>query len=188
MASLLIHPSNVYLKTLILPSSQYSHMACERAFGPLGRMKSLAGNTWPGGFAFRPFDAKTTSREFTYSRRSMAEVQILKPSNISVVKTRNFQETLINGTVQGWKLGNPRGASVLSRKGMIKAVGTVLALLNTPDLQKLLKNRKYSQFKASQPLSARKEVKAEVISSVLTGWQKNVEDDFEVVDIRNPTS
>jgi tRNA-specific adenosine deaminase 1 len=148
----------------------------------------VVGKTWSGGFSFRPFEVKTTSREFAHSRRGMAKVHMLKPSNISVIQTLSFQETLINGIVQGWKLGSPRSASVLSRKGIAKAVGKVLARLEIPRLQKQLQNRTYSQVKASEILSARRAVKSEVISSVLVGWQKNIEDDFEVVDTLQSTS
>lgn len=52
LASLLVHPANAYIDTLVLPESQYSAVACERAFSGTGRMKSLVGKQWNEGYAF----------------------------------------------------------------------------------------------------------------------------------------
>ena len=66
--SLLIAPTkNAYLEGVILPEEEISRVACERAFGAMGRMKRLSGKAWPlhspnhhdedgrYGYRFRPF-------------------------------------------------------------------------------------------------------------------------------------
>ncbi|KZF22175.1 hypothetical protein L228DRAFT_283349 [Xylona heveae TC161] len=164
VASLLIHPSSAYLSTLVLPESQYSATACTRAFSPSGRLKALAGRQWEGGYAFQPFDVRTATRDFIWSRRNPASVTAssIAPvtpaigdgrssssssiestgpkyiaSNLSAVHTstprdqppsKQLQETLINGVLQGRKIFDPRGASILCRKRMWRAVVDVLAL------------------------------------------------------------
>src|SRR6187402_1945264 len=40
ISSLLISPDNIYIHSLILPSSQYSAVACTRAFSDSGRLAS----------------------------------------------------------------------------------------------------------------------------------------------------
>lgn len=46
--SLLIAPTeNVYLEGIVLPEEEISRVACERAFGGMGRLKELNGRGWP---------------------------------------------------------------------------------------------------------------------------------------------
>lgn len=115
--SLLISPENAYLDTLILPQSQYRPEACERSFGPQGRMQPIADRIWGDGHAFHPFRVRTTNLDFSYSRRNaMANSKgESKGCNISVVWTLGLQETLINGVLQGRKQTDPKGASALSK-------------------------------------------------------------------------
>ncbi|UKZ74065.1 hypothetical protein TrVFT333_001720 [Trichoderma virens FT-333] len=49
LASLLVNPANAYIDTLVLPESQFSAAACERAFSAVGRMKPVAGKQWAEG-------------------------------------------------------------------------------------------------------------------------------------------
>lgn len=62
--SRLVAPTkNVYIAGLVLPEEEISRVACERSFGVDGRMKGLAGRSWPEaidhdkdtGYRFRPF-------------------------------------------------------------------------------------------------------------------------------------
>ena len=115
--SLLISPENAYLDTLILPKSQYRPEACERSFGPQGRLQPVADRTWGDGHAFHPFRVRTTDLDFSYSRRNAIANSNgeSKGCNISVVWTLGLQETLINGVLQGRKQTDPKGASALSK-------------------------------------------------------------------------
>lgn len=65
---MLVSPENAFLDGLILPVSRYSETACNRAFGPLGRMRSVVGKNWEGGYAFKPFSVHTTQVTFSASR------------------------------------------------------------------------------------------------------------------------
>ncbi|CAG8415840.1 unnamed protein product [Penicillium salamii] len=62
--SRLVAPTrNAYVAGLILPEEEISQVACERSFGENGRMKALAGRSWPStmndetepSYRFRPF-------------------------------------------------------------------------------------------------------------------------------------
>lgn len=81
--SLLVSPA--YLRALILPAAQHDEVGCRRAFSDVvgeGRMASLKTNrTWSstttaaaitGGYAFHPFEVRTTDLEFKFSRREVA--------------------------------------------------------------------------------------------------------------------
>ncbi|KAI9883674.1 MAG: hypothetical protein M1823_004556 [Watsoniomyces obsoletus] len=139
--SLLISPSNAYLHTLILPSSQYSETGCDRAFGPQGRMKSVVDREWEGGYSFQPFHVGTTTREFSFARDRVRNgdggggktMGVQKPCGVSVVYTPFKQETLVNGIVQGRRQGDPRGASMVCRRGMWRATVEVMEQLKLPD-------------------------------------------------------
>lgn len=78
--SLLVAPTeNAYLAGLVLPEDEISRVACDRAFGGNGRMRALAGRSWPAktvhaqsaaGYRFRPFEVLSVPVE---------EVQALWP-------------------------------------------------------------------------------------------------------------
>jgi tRNA-specific adenosine deaminase 1 len=133
VTSLLISPENAYLQTLVLPQFQYSARGCGRAFGdgdgdgdsgggnPPGRMRNVSGQTWEGtGYRFHPFAVLSTSREFSFSRRSHHPPSApphppyptpnLVPSNLSTAWTAaptsaptGIEESLIGGVLQGRK-------------------------------------------------------------------------------------
>ncbi|KAI9746881.1 MAG: hypothetical protein M1835_002337, partial [Candelina submexicana] len=171
--SLLLSPSNAYLHTLILPSSQYSSKACSRAFSPQGRMAPLANKQWKGGYRYQPFEIATTKREFEYSRRGR-RIGRLVASDLSAVWRPGGQETLLNGVLQGRRLGDARGGSMICRKGIWKAFAEVVALLEVPALRKVYENGSYERFKGEEALLAqRREVKAEVKREALKGWISN---------------
>ncbi|KAG6004643.1 hypothetical protein E4U21_000867 [Claviceps maximensis] len=146
LTSLLIDPSNAYIDRLVLPSSQYSATACQRAFS--GRLQSLpdldkneSSSTssspssqpcWPGGYRFAPFHVETTDEEFAFSRRSAMECTATKiaPSNLAAVWTGSgVEETVLGGILQGRKAFEEKGASSVSRRRMWMAAARVAAWL-----------------------------------------------------------
>ncbi|KAI9858080.1 MAG: hypothetical protein M1813_007892 [Trichoglossum hirsutum] len=177
LTSLFISPQNAYIHTIILPTSQHSEIACDRAFSPTGRMKVVAGREWGGGYKFRPFSVKTTSREFKFSRRGVMAKK-LTASNISTVWTPNIQETLIGGVLQGRKQFDPRGASQICRRQMWKMVLDVVVLCGLVGLESIVSGCRYGQVKEGLGvLRERKKVKNEVTDEALKGWTRNDGDD-----------
>ncbi|KAI9775245.1 MAG: hypothetical protein M1839_001363 [Geoglossum umbratile] len=174
LTSLLICPQNAYIHSLILPASQYSMVACDRAFSPTGRMRVIGDKKWNGGYEFRPFAVRTTSLEFRYSRRSAMASERLATSNISVVWTPTLQETLIGGVLQGRKQFDPRGASQVCRRQMWRAVVDVVALCGLVGLGMAVMRGSYGGFKeVSGVLAERRRVKSEVTAGALSGWIRN---------------
>ena len=178
LTSILFHPRNVYLESLILPASQHVPKATTRAFGALGRMKLLKSDqSWPEGYALRPFRIETTTREFAYSRRSAQIDQRLIPSNLSAVWTPGWQETLVGGFVQGAKAGNSKGASKVSRRGMWKLLAEIVGA----DVDPQWRGATYGDLKNCEILKDRGTVKVDLRREVLQGWTKNNgDDDFEL--------
>ncbi|SMQ50128.1 unnamed protein product [Zymoseptoria tritici ST99CH_3D7] len=191
-SSLLLDPGSVYLDTLILPESQYVQTAVERAFGREGRMKELGQEDvqarWKqgGGFAFRPFEVKTTKREFEFSRRSPATAARGGPrmsSNLSAMYTPRRQEILINGVLQGRKQLDPKAASCVSRRMAWKSVLEVAMLAGIPLLTEALrKKRTYAEMKGCKVLEGRARVKKDVKEMVLKGWVRNEGDEAWELD------
>ena len=169
--SLLVSPQNSYIDILILPVQQYRQQACERAFGPAGRMLPVASSTWSGGYGYRPFRVETTEIDFQYSRRAaIASTAICKGSNVSAVWIPHHQETLINGVLQGRKQTDQRGASALSRMQTWNLVMEIVGLLDVPALTNMLERPSYLDMKNSQNLEQRRHVKEVVKSEALKGW------------------
>lgn len=182
--SLLFSPENAYLHSLILPSSQYVALACNRAFSRNGRMKHVANKQWNGGYEFRPFHVCTTNREFMFSRRSLGPaVQTPKSSNVSALWAPGLQETLINGVLQGRKQTDPRGGSALCRLRMGRLAVELLRALAIPAFAHAVASSKYTDLKETQPLENRRIVKDDVRREALKGWVRNAEDDFELTRV-----
>ena len=172
--SLLISPDNAYIDTLILSRDQYRQQACERAFGPFGRMLPAAGLCLPANYKFRPFQIKTTDITFHHSRRAAGiNAKGCKGSNVSAVWTPNHQETLINGVLQGRKQTDRMGASALSRVQIWNLFLQTVNLLDVPLLNNSLSWSSYRDMKLSQGLQNRRQVKNNIISDALKGWNFN---------------
>ncbi|KAL8953208.1 MAG: hypothetical protein Q9183_007344, partial [Haloplaca sp. 2 TL-2023] len=181
--SLLVNPGNAYLHSLVLPETQYVANACDRSFGPTGRMKAVNDHEWNGGYAFRPFDVRTTKREFAYSRRSKpATSKELKTSNLAAAVNPHLHEALILGRLQGRKKLDPKGASAISNKRMWNLTVQVLAALGTPRLlQEISHSSDIRAFKDWTLLFAeRNKVKDDVRAGALKGWVRNHGDDFVI--------
>lgn len=177
VSSLLVHPEKAYLASLVLPESQCVPSAVERAFSAKGRMASLAGKQWPGiGYAFRPFKVRTTTKEFDFSRRTGAGMQVM-PSNLSTLYTPRRQEILINGVLQGRKQLDPKGASCVSRKVLLRSVLDVAVMAGTLASTSAWGKRSYREMKLSKALEEREQVKKLVKTESLKGWRRNEGDD-----------
>ncbi|KAL9005265.1 MAG: hypothetical protein Q9188_001933 [Gyalolechia gomerana] len=181
--SMLVQPANAYLTSLILPQSQHVEQACDRSFGPNGRMKPIVNQKWPGGYAFRPFNVRTTKHEFVYSRRSKpAASKELRTSNVAAVYNPRLQETLTVGRLQGWRKADPKAASAICSKRMWKTSLQVLAALGTPKLlQQMSGSSNIRRWKESAMFTDRQRVKSMVRSGALCNWIRNDGDDFEIV-------
>ncbi len=142
-------------------------------------MHSLHGKSWDDAFAFYPFIVIATAVEFELSRQAAhGRSATIKGSNISAVHTSHNQEILINGVLQGRGQGDPRGASMLSRKCMADAVFQASSLLPSP--LEGLQCSSYKQLKGSRRLDGRRLVKAEATTEALKGWVRNGVDDFSL--------
>ena len=169
--SLLISPQNAYIDTLILPHNQYRQQACDRAFGPSGRMEPIVGSNWLAGYGFRPFRVKTTEIAFHYARKAAnTNSDSCKSSNISAVWTPRHQETLINGVLQGRKQTDQKGACALSRVRIWDLLLDTIRLIDTPALRHILEVVSYLDMKKSQNLEHRRHVKEHVIKEALKKW------------------
>lgn len=172
LASLLVDPSRAYLHTLVLPESQHSRAACRRAFAAAGRMRDVAGASWPGGYAFRPFAVETTTEEFGFSRAAVqARAETMVASNLATAwSLSGLEENILAGVVQGRKLHDPKGASRLSRRRMWTAARE---LADGQRVSHCLGSDSYQQVKDCPCLAARRRVKAEVRHAALSGWVQN---------------
>ena len=174
--SLLVSPENAYIDTLILPYHQYRQQACERAFGPVGRLSPIVDSTWGGGYGFRPFRLGTTETDFQDSRK-VADTNLdrCKGSNISAMWTPRYHETLINGVLQGRRQMDRLGASALSRMHIWNLLLETSSKIDVPALRNVLKLSSYLDMKNSQDLDHRRRVKNHVKSKALKGWNGSPE-------------
>ncbi|CCE33649.1 related to tRNA-specific adenosine deaminase 1 [Claviceps purpurea 20.1] len=190
LTSLLIDPSNAYIDSLVLPSSQYSAPACQRAFSE--RMKALDGSSsWPGGYRFAPFRVETTDEEFAFSRRAVAgkapntardeagtKIK-LAPSNLAAVWTGSgVEETVLGGVLQGRRPFEEKGASSVSRRRMWMAAEEIAISLSSDweHVQQCLSGRderRYQSIKECEILAERRLVKQQTRQSALAGWIPN---------------
>lgn len=122
---------------------------------------------------------RETAREFRYSRRFDRGVvgEDFVSSNVSAVWMRGGEsETLINGTLQGRKQFDARGASMLCRRKMwalgIKIVGAAVGMQGGQSVKAALDVKTYREVKMSKLLEKRRKVKEEV-RQVLGGWIRN---------------
>lgn len=187
LTSMILLPERCYLTGIVLPESQFVTAACDRAFGVDGRFKQIIStvtNGWNGGYLFRPFKVLTTKHEFKFSRRAWPSHVQMSASTISAIWTRSWQETLINGVLQGRKAGDSRGASKLCKKSMWTAATSIAQLSENATLEAEPSYDTYAKIKASQRLQDRREVKAQIIELALCRWPRTTEDsNFSLNDV-----
>jgi tRNA-specific adenosine deaminase 1 len=182
ITSLLVSPENMYIHSLVFPSSQLSSVAVERAFSPSGRLKELDVTSWSGGYSFHPFQILRTDHEFLYSRRQSG-VKELVPSNISSLWTSCGAETIIGGTMQGRKQFDVRGASKVCKRRMWKLAKEVATQLKLQELTSDLEIATYLDLKSGDLLNQRRKVKKHV-RNVMGGWIRNEGgEDFTVAGV-----
>lgn len=185
LSSLFVDPANAYIDTLVLPDSQHSSTACERAFSSNGRMSSVASKTWPGGYSFQPFNIETTDVEFEYSKRSVAARSgKTSASNLAAAwSLSGAEESIIGGVLQGRKPFSHKGASRMSRRQMWQSSHDLAAQLRKwPEIRNTLSVSKYGNVKKGQLLAQRRQVKADVRSMALAGWIRNDGDSSFSID------
>ena len=183
IVSLFVSPELVYTSTMVLPHSQYSAVACSRCFSAEGRMRSLAGRRWEGGYSFVPFTIGTTHIEFAFSKRSVAErAEKIAASNMAVTWIRDGPiqgESLVGGVLQGAKQFEVKGASLTSRRKLWK-LGRETAEFLGDGLGDIASNgllhESYQEVKESPVLERRNLVKDTVRREALKGWARNVGD------------
>ncbi|KAF2721714.1 hypothetical protein K431DRAFT_312338 [Polychaeton citri CBS 116435] len=180
LTNLIVHPANAYLETLVLPQSQLVAPACDRAFGPAGRMAAVTADSvvqdWQErGYRYQPFKMEGTTREFEFSRRSAVPDAVA--SNLSAVWTAHRQEVLINGVLQGRKQFDTRGASCVSRRQMWKEVSALVVTMNEEVLYSAICQGTYGMIKGNDLLRARRLVKSQAKQLALQRWRDNSGDD-----------
>ncbi|KAL6830055.1 adenosine deaminase/editase [Trichoderma camerunense] len=181
LTSLLVNPANAYIDTLVLPESQYSAAACERAFSAAGRMKPVAGKQWAEGYAFRPFNVEVTTVEFEFSKRAVqARSKVISASNLAATwSASGFEETILGGVLQGRKQFDIRGASKTSRRQMwlkSKELSDQLSASNAGHgglREHFSSASSYQDIKDGPLLAERRQVKAQVRQLALKGWIQN---------------
>lgn len=120
----LVHPRGAYLATLVLPTTQYSAVACARCFGRDGRLAVLgrdesgssSASMWPGGYDFWPMRVRTTGTTFGYGRAVVEGRAVASP--LACWWTEHGEESLVGGVLQGRKVSDGRGRSRLCRAEM----------------------------------------------------------------------
>jgi tRNA-specific adenosine deaminase 1 len=188
LTALLVAPTaNTYLSSFVLPARAVVDESVERAFGPEGRMESVVAAALVGesrgeaAFRFRPFRVRTTNRRFAWEKSEDCVASNLSAVVVAAAtgREKSHQEVLINGVLQGRKMSDPRGASVLSRRRMWEAVLEVAEKTHLVGLNKDLRaeRRTYEYVKKLPESSAREQMKTEVRSKALVGWARNIGDD-----------
>ncbi|KAF5542545.1 tRNA-specific adenosine deaminase 1 [Fusarium phyllophilum] len=177
ITSIFIDPTNAYISSVVLPRSQYSDLACRRAFSAEGRMNIVAGKKWLGGYSFREFSIATTGLEFEFSKRSVQmRAGEISASNLAATWSRSgFEENLIGGVIQGRKAFKTDGASRVSRRCMWEAANDLASRIGgaSSSTAICLGGKTYHHLKQGQLMAHRRQVKDEAREMALSGWIKN---------------
>lgn len=177
ITSLFIEPSDAYLTTLVVPEGRFSKSACDRAFGSDGRMEPLQNKRWSPCYDFRPFTVMTTALDFEFSKTA-AERRSNRISASNLAAAWSFpdnQETIINGVLQGRKAFDAKGASRCSRRSMWEAARALAGLLagRAVSVGVDVNAAIYKDIKAKPDLGTRRQVKADIRETALSGWVRN---------------
>ena len=187
---------NAYLSGLVLPSTRYSEIGCQRAFGSTGRLNSL--QTWklPPSAQFRPFQIAVLSpdfEKFPFSKTDTAQ-GCMKAGNVSAVfiksmhgSSKDTNETILGGVKQGHRSfeNDPKKPSLICRLRLWELVRSVLDSVeeaeNIPtetrrELSRTKAATTYGQLKTSD-LNAHRQAAKGVVTSCLGKWPKNSGDE-----------
>ncbi|KAJ4263982.1 hypothetical protein NW762_006020 [Fusarium torreyae] len=177
LTSLFVDPANAYIHSIILPISQYSELACRRAFSADGRMNPVVRKEWLGGYAFKEFSIVTTDLEFEFSKRAVrARAAKISASNLAATWSHSgFEENIIGGVIQGRKAFKVNGASRTSRRSMCEAASELAVSLGDafPASPKNLGGGTYRDIKEGPLTAHRQRVKGEARETALRGWIRN---------------
>ncbi|KAJ5351110.1 hypothetical protein N7452_000084 [Penicillium brevicompactum] len=116
--SRLVAPTkNVYIAGLVLPEEEISRVACERSFGANGRMKGLAGRSWPEkidhdketGYQFRPFQILSVPSEevaalWCFAKPKPVTSPALTPSKEDTPQTQSAKKSKPGNASAVWTL------------------------------------------------------------------------------------
>ena len=187
--SLCLDPSNAYLHGLVIPASEYSSAAAERAFGPNGRLSSLTGqpdSNVSGGYSFHPINISGTSQEFAYSRRAGGEKRLIGSDITTLaIPTHGIQQTLTKGRLRGRREGDPLGGSVVCRKEIWKIVQEIVRENTTSESIRLAADggptKTYQGLKQSVAVACRAKCKSWVTceGNGLEGWGDSADEDVK---------
>jgi tRNA-specific adenosine deaminase 1 len=185
ITSIFIDPTNAYISSIVLPRSQYSDLACQRAFSAKGRMNLMNGKKWLGGYSFREFSVATTGLEFEFSKRSVqTRADKISASNLAATWSRSgFEENIIGGVIQGRKAFRTDGASRVSKRCMWEAANDLASRISDApsSTTSSLGGDTYRHLKEGQLMAHRRQVKDEARETALSGWIRNDEgSDFQL--------
>ncbi|KAI5847841.1 adenosine deaminase/editase [Morchella snyderi] len=184
-AALLVSPHHAYTSTVVLPETEYSATAVQRAFSASGRMAPLTGRGWRGGYEFRPFTVRTTGMVFGCSKKEAERATPRRAvgSNVTAVWVRGAgSETLIGGVLQGRKQwAGVAGASRVCKARVWKAVSVVAGVLGEKGLVGAVRAETYEGVKRGVWMAERRRVKEET-RKVLGGWERNGGGEFGMME------
>ena len=188
-ASLCLDPSNAYLHALVIPASEYSSAAAERAFGPNGRLSSFAGpadSKVSGGYSFHPIKVSETSQEFAYSRRAGGDKRLVGSDITTLaIPTHGIQQTLTKGRLRGRREGDPLGGSAVCRREIWKIVQEIVRKNTASQAIRQAADggptKTYQGLKQSAAVACRAEGKSWVTSdgNGLEGWGDSANEDVK---------
>lgn len=127
--SRLVAPTeNAYLAGLILPEDEISRVACDRSFGENGRMRALAGRSWPmntghdgsaTGYRFRPFEVLSVPVEEIEALWPFAKPKVVQSRSVLLLEPQSESR---ESTVVPKK----------SKPGNVSSIWTVASSLSHP--------------------------------------------------------
>ena len=183
---------NAFLASLVLPRERYSESACERAFGPSGRMQKLAPQSEKTQYAYHPVKVNTIDipvKDLPYTRPLTGTSRVGNVSALWIAgpngKDTAVSESLINGVKQGFKQFSPdeRRCSAISRLKTISFAQQMLGNLQEKGDYRICSERipdnvTYDACKEKLGrviVNDRAKAKAGVVCA-LGGWPRNLGD------------
>lgn len=183
---------NAYLSSLILPRERYLESACERAFGPSGRMQNYATQNEQTQYAYHPFQVKMIDvpiEELPYTRPRTGKSRVGNVSALWIAgpngKDTGVGESLINGVKQGFKQFSPdeRRCSAVSRLKTVLLAQQILDVLQVKGDYRIcskgsLDNMAYDACKEKllKVIANDRAKTKSVLARALGGWPRNIGD------------